>query len=237
LTDVRGKPLGVPIEQLVAKYPRLYHMAEANSWACIRKFGLLSTSKLLDLCETPAPERERIEEHKRPNSVPLESKACGVIVIRDQKPLSESKLRACLRGCNTRTWLRTLNGRVFFWLTLDRLKTFMSARAYRNKIHTVLTVETEALVRTHIQRVTLSPMNSGSTSPFAHPRGLDTFKSLEDYPFAIRLQRGDNSCVIELAVDGGVPDIVKYILRATHSSCTDSQLRTSKILYEAAARH
>src|SRR5260370_13158272 len=211
-------------------------MAEANSWDCIRKFGLLSTSRLLDLCETPARERERIEEYRRPNSVPLESRVCGLIVIRDQKPLSESKLGGCLRGCNTRTWLRTLNGRVFFWLTLDRLKTFMSARAYRNNIHTVLTVETESLVRSHIQQITLSPMNSGSTSPFAHPRGIDTFKSVEDYPFAKRLHRGDNYCVVELAVDGGVPDIVKYTLRATHTSCIKSQLRTSKILYEADTR-
>jgi len=35
------------INDLIAKYPKLYHMAEDGSWPNIQKLGLLSTSALL----------------------------------------------------------------------------------------------------------------------------------------------------------------------------------------------
>ena len=43
--------MGVTPEELAQAYPRLYHMADAQSWESIRKHGLLSTSSLLDLYE------------------------------------------------------------------------------------------------------------------------------------------------------------------------------------------
>jgi uncharacterized protein DUF7002 len=231
LTGARGKPLGVTIEQLVAKYPRLYHMAAFGSWNSIKKHGLLSTSRLLDLFEVPASERIKIENAKRWESVPIEHKTIGRAVIRDQKPLSESKLKKSLDGCDLQTWYRLLNNHTFFWLDIERLKTMMSAREYRRKVHTVLTIETEPLVRKYESAITLCPLNSGSTSPFAHPRGPHSFKRLDEYPFAERLSRGDYGCVAELVVEDGVIDIAKYIVRVAHGRCADGRLRITQNLF------
>jgi hypothetical protein len=231
LTGARGKPLGVTIEQLVAKYPRLYHMAAFDSWNSIKKYGLLSTSRLLDLFEVPSSERFKIENARRSESVPIEHKRLGRAVIRDQKPLSESKLKKSLDGCDLQTWYRLLNSRVFFWLNVERLKTLMSAREYRGKVHAILTIETEPLLRKYESKIRLCPLNSGSTSPFAHPRGPYSFKRLDEYPFVERLCRGDYGCVAELVVEDGVLDIAKYVVRAAHGRCTNGRLRITQNLF------
>jgi len=129
----------------------------------------------------------------------------GRVVIRDQKPLSETKLAKCLRdGLTVQEWLRLLNGKVFFWVDERRLEGLRQARAYRSKRQLVLTVDTSALLERHAERITLSNMNTGTTSPFAHPRGVSTFSSLD----------GSRRRVVELAVERGVPDIAPLILRA-----------------------
>jgi len=46
----------------------------------------------------------------------------------------------------------TLNGKVFFWLTAERLTRLLSARAYRTNTHCVLTMETLPLVRKYAAR-------------------------------------------------------------------------------------
>jgi hypothetical protein len=42
---------GIIPKDLIGRSPRLYHMAEADTWDSIREHGLLSTSALLDLFE------------------------------------------------------------------------------------------------------------------------------------------------------------------------------------------
>lgn len=231
MTGAPGKRIGVTIEELATKYPRLYHMAAVDSWASINKHGLLSTSRLLDLFEVPAGERVKIENAKRWESVPIEHKTLGRAIIRDQKPLSEAKLKGCLKSCDLQAWYKLLNSHVFFWLDIERLKTMMSAREYRGKTHTVLTIETEPLVRKYEPTITLCPLNSGSTSPIAHSRGPHSFKPLNEYPFAERLNRGTYGCVAELVVENGVLDIAKYTVRVTHARCSDGQLRTKETLF------
>jgi len=227
--------MGVTIEELAAKYPRLYHMAHVDSWASVKRHGLLSTSRLLDLFEVNREARVAIERRRRAGSIAITHPVYGAAVIRDQKVLSEAKLRSCLEDCTLETWFRLLNERVFFWLNLQRLTTFMSAREYRGRLHTVLTIETEPLVRKYLTKIRLSSMNSGNTSPFAHPRGLKTFKRMGSYPFAQRLPRGDYYCVVELAVSGGVPDIGNYILRVAHARCINKSIRVERVLFERAA--
>ncbi len=224
--------MGVTSKELADLYPRLYHMAEAGTWDSIRKHGLLSTSSLLTLFEVDDRTRNEIEAQRRPESVPITHARHGRAVVRDQKPLIHSKLLQSLRGCTPEEWYRLLNSRVFFWLTEDRLKTLICAREYAGKEHTILTVDTLALVNAYQQQITLAPMNTGNTQPFAHPRGPDTFMRMRDYPFEERAKSGYNGRVVELAVEGGVPDVAKYTLKATIMKCTGKRVKVITSLFE-----
>lgn len=89
-------------------------MAEAHSWRLIAKFGLLSTSALLDLFEITGAERDAIESARRPESVAIHHPVHGTAWIRDNKPIIDSVLRRTLVGMTEAEFYRTLNGRVFF---------------------------------------------------------------------------------------------------------------------------
>jgi hypothetical protein len=224
--------MGVTPEGLADVYPRLYHMAEGGTWGSILKHGLLSTSSLLTLFEVDDGTRNEIEARRRPESVPITHARHGRAVVRDQKPLIQSKLLRSLRGCTPEEWYRLLNSRVFFWLTEDRLKTLLCAREYAGKEHTVLTVDTLALVNAYQERVTLAPMNTGNTQPFAHPRGPDTLMRMQDYPFEEREKCGCDGRVVELAVEGGVPDVAKYTLKVATMKCTGKNVEAITLLFK-----
>jgi len=203
----------VAIDELISQYPTLYHMAAKGSWPSIQRFGLLSTSRLLDLFEIHGEQRWQIEAMHRPENVVIQHDRIGVAVVRDQKPMSDSGLmRALQDGLTPREWYKLLNRRVFFWLTRDRLVRLLKARAYRDDVHTVLEVDARELLNRHADRVNLCALNSGCTKPMPHPRGRDTFLPLSKYPFHERRGSGDNR-VVELSVLGGVPDIAEYTLR------------------------
>jgi hypothetical protein len=200
-------------EQFCAQYPRLYHMAEAGSWPSIEQHGLRSTSALLDLFEVTGPGRERLESQQRHESVVITHPVHGMATIRDQKPLPESKLRQCLHNLTPQQWYKLLNGKVFFWSTKDRVEELLRARAYRGRTHTVLTVDSRELLRRHVDRITLSRINSGAAIYQPTPRGADTFRSLSDWPAARRPRSGNLSVPIkEVAVEYCVPDIAEIVV-------------------------
>ena len=204
------------LEELLTDHPTLYHMAEEGSWPSIREKGLLSTSALLDLYGLTGAEREGIEAERRPGSVVLDDARLGRAVIRDNGPLNARKLaRALPPDLPVADWLRLLNGRVFFWLTEERLWRLLGAKLYRDKVHDVLEVDAAPLVAAHRERIELSPINSGVTDPFPAPRGRDTFRSIADYPYAEwRRKRGrSGEPAVELAVLGGVRDIQRFVRR------------------------
>ncbi|MBZ5513719.1 MAG: hypothetical protein LAN62_02525 [Acidobacteriia bacterium] len=225
--------MGVTPEELAQTYPLLYHMADAQSWESIRKHGLLSTSALLDLFEVNGKERAEIESRRRPERVVIEHSAYGHAVIRDQKPLIESKLAKSLRGCTLREWYYLLNKHVFFWLTKERLHTLLCAREYRDEAHAVLTLDTLTLVKRYEDQITLSPMNSGNTQPIAHPRGPETFQKMQDYPFKERAGRGDYYQVVELAIEGGV-EVVDSIVSVDLMQCAGTDIKILSSLFRRA---
>src|SRR5437868_1160785 len=99
-------------ELLISTYPRLYHMAEADTWGSIQSRGLLSTTALLDLFGITGAERMKIESSHRPTSVTIKHPILGKAVIRDQKPMSETALQSCLvGGLQPRQWYEMLNRR------------------------------------------------------------------------------------------------------------------------------
>ena len=203
------------LNTLLNDYPTLYHMAERGAWESIQIRGLLSTTALLDLYEVSGRQRYNIESCHRPSSVLLERHNLPRAVVRDQIPMNDAGLRRCLPNHLTpRAWYELLNAKVFFWLTVSRLHRLTSARAYRNRSHDVLEIDTRSLVVAHRERISLSPMNSGNTKPYPHPRSEQTFRKIDDYPYAYwRTKRRYGEPVVELAVDYCVPDIVDHVSR------------------------
>jgi hypothetical protein len=182
-------------------------MAEQGSWNSICEHGLLSTSALLDLFEIVGPERHAIESTHRPESITISHPQYGVAVIRDQKPMSEAKLRTCLLDMEPREWYELLNQRVFLWPTKQRLMGLLNARAYRNSPHVVIEVDTSILLEQVLNRTTLSPINSGSTVYVPVPRGKETFRPLSEYPQDWWRKRR----FAEVAVDYSIPKIVDMV--------------------------
>jgi hypothetical protein len=210
---------GIAKGDLSRLFPRVYHMAQLGSWQSIQRHGLLSTTALLDLFEINGAERERIESKHRKDSIPILHRLYGSAVIRDQKPMSDAGLHRALRdGLTPEQWYRDLNSRVFFWLTEDRLSKLLNAKTYRGKRHTVLTLDTKLLLDLHSDRISLSPINTGCTKPFPHPRGKDTFLRLQDYRFAEwRTKRPLKDSIVELAVDSGIPDLGEMVVEVKES--------------------
>ena len=182
-------------------------MAADGSWPSIARHGLLSATALCDLFEVTYPLRNAIEAQRRPDSVGIDHPVHGHAVIRDNKPLLESRLAGCLQGGMTpEQWYLLLNARTFFWPTRERVDTLLGAAAYRTASQVVITVSTERLVAAYGDAISLSAINSGATRPFAWPRGPDTFIPLAAFDYAARKRYGKNA-VAELTVDYAAKDM------------------------------
>lgn len=193
---------------LAERYPVLYHMAEDGSWPSIREHGLLSTTVLLDLFGVEGERRREIESRRRPEVVEISDPERGVARIRDNKPIQDKALERCLSGMSVAEWYESLNRRVFFWVSWERLQKLLGAKAYRERAHLVLEVDTAGLLSAHARSVALSPINSGATFAMGPaPRGPETFQRLGDHP--------ESREVVELAVDYAVPDVVDHVRRVT----------------------
>ncbi len=165
----------------------------------------MSTSALLDRFEVGGEQRFRMESARRPEMEEVvEHPLHGRAWIRDNKPMQERTLERCLTGMTPREWYETLNRRVFFWVDRKRLLKLLGARAYRDRPHLVLELDTGELLERHAGRVTLSAINSGATFTMnPAPRGPDTFRSIADHP--------QDKKVVELAVDHAVPDAARFV--------------------------
>jgi uncharacterized protein DUF7002 len=213
---VVAAPATLTADYLAERYPVLYHMAEAGSWSSVHDHGLLSTSALLDLFEIAGPARDAIERGRRPESVSITHPVHGTVWIRDNKPINETVLRRTLVGMTEAEWYRTLNGRVFFWLSEDRLERLRNAPPYAPRPHDILTVDSAALLARHIERVELAHLNTGAVHPAAdYPRGIGTFQPIHLYPWQERLRVARSEPIVELTVIHSVPDIRDLVTRVT----------------------
>jgi hypothetical protein len=200
-------------EYLASRWPRLYHMAEAGTWDSIQRHGLLSTSALLDLFEIEGPQRHSIESARRDESVQITHPLFGSAWIRDNKRINETVLRRTLVGMTEAEWYRNLNGRVFFWLREKRLRDLRKATAYGNRQHDIGIVDTARLLGEFYDIVELSPINSGAVHPGSKsPRGIGTFRRIEDYDWKDRLRVRPREPIVELTIPYRVPDLSTMII-------------------------
>ena len=214
------------IEDLIAEYPRLFHMAEKGSWPSIEAHGLWSTKALLDHHQISGGARSIHESRHRPGKVPINSPHFPNTILRDQIPMSDASLQRCLKdGLSPQDWYEFLNAKTFFWTTYDRLLRLLNAGAYRDDEHDVLTIDTRSLVNAHATHITLCHMNSGCSIPWVHPRGKDIFLSIDDYP--VKRDGRPKKAIVELVVEYGVPDIAQHVI-SVHRMRSDTILRTLK---------
>jgi hypothetical protein len=201
-------------QELAERYPRLYHVTEPGAWESIKKRGLQSTKRLLDLFEVKGHQRKEIEEKRRPSTVQLEHPIHGTVIINDNVPLSEKALFNCLDdGLSPSDWLRILNERVFFWASKEGLDRLLGARLNRGRAREVIVVDTLSLVKAYVNHVELCPINSGATLRKAARRGLKTFSPLSQYTFNEWSKlRGRRDQIHEITVKDQVNDIAKYTI-------------------------
>lgn len=198
---------------IAARWPRLFHMAEAGSWPSIARDGLLSTTALLDRFEIEGPVRVAIESRRRAEAAEINHPELGSAWIRDNKPINETVLRRTLLGMSLDRWYETLNGRVYFWLTRERLDRLRTARPYRDRPHDILTIDTAALLRAHGEEVELAHLNTGAVHRGAnYPRGAGTFRRIGDYPWQERLAISRREPIVELTVPYAVADIPNLVI-------------------------
>ncbi|MEV7021925.1 hypothetical protein [Kitasatospora sp. NPDC093558] len=203
--------------QLIREHPTLFHMAADGTWPSIQARGLLSTRALVDLYDPPPALRAEILHRVRRTKIVLDDPALGPSVIRDQLPLKF--LDQCLTpGTTPQEFLDLLNGRVFFWLTRERLCSLVNARQYRDHPQVVLCLDTAQLLGRHGDAAQLAPYNTGSMlkpPPYSPMRGRDVFVDVDDYPYSRwRKERGANrDAVVELTVNHAVPDAAELAIR------------------------
>lgn len=207
--------------EMVATYPRLYHLTAQGSWDSIKKNGLLSTSKLLAMSKTPQELRNIICRKPRSHSVIVENPEIFLkATIRDQKPLYDSFLKTQLEKqrakITPKQWYERQNGRVFLFLSSERLANF--AKQYPDE--DVLVINTRSLVAAHCCQIELCAYNSGYNkreenmleNPSYYKRHDDMFLPLKDYPYRF-WQKHNKVPVKELTVLNGVPDIAFHVIK------------------------
>lgn len=183
-------------------------MAEDGSWSNIQKYGLLSTTAILDKWDINGDERKKLETELRPDIKKLHHAVYGTSKLRDQKAMNPSLLSMSLPPeISVGDWCKFINGKVFFWANWKSLKWMLSAQAYIARPHVVITVDSSKLIEAYGDRISLSDMNSGSTFPrmgMSGPmkRDYDTFK---------RMDRFNSKWVTEVAVDYSVQNITEYV--------------------------
>ena len=208
---------------LSENYPVLYHIAWGGSWPSIRANGLLSSKALLRLYGKNDNEISELTQSRRPHWVEIQCPGRPSAVLRDQKPLTDAGLRRALGGsAEPWQWYDLINSMVFFWPTMKRLETMISASAYEKVDHDVLVIDTKKLVDLAGPNIRLSRMNSGCTKPFAHSRDMDLFKRIEDYPFEFRRRYcGKPKAVAEICVLHRVERIVEAVLEVRSGSAKE----------------
>lgn len=197
-------------ELFCEQYPYLFHMAEADTWESIKRYGLLSTSAILDLLKITGKERKDIESSCRKDYVPIEDKKHGKFLIRDNGPLPLKKLQASLTDMNPEQFYKALNNKVFFWPTEERVESLLGASRYRNRKHTVIKVRSELLLKHYQTKIYLSRINSGSAVYQPTPRGKDTFVPFIKWPEDVGPRSGKlKKPIAEIAVRYSVDKITE----------------------------
>jgi hypothetical protein len=200
-------------EELAKRHPKLYPITEPGAWSSIKRHGLLSTSRLLDLFEIETSQRIVLETTRRAISVPLHNPRYESIILNDQQPLREESLKNCLDdNLKPEEWLKLLNGRVFFWPSEENLHRHLNARLNRTRSREIIIIDTLSLAKVHAENIELCPINSGVTFRKTARRGKNTFTPLLKYSYAEwSKMRGQRDKIQEVTISNQVLEPVQNL--------------------------
>lgn len=192
--------MSIGSEEFEHTYPALFHVSLARDVEQVMRYGLLSTTALLDLCEIDEEQRSQIENHQRPKAITIAHPVHGSFLINDQAPMNAAALAKCLTDVTPQQWCKSLNRRIFLWPTLDRATRHFRAKLAARTKRIFLAFDTKSLFEVlDVDLFELSPINSGNTMRKAVQRGSSTFLRLRDYPFhEHRKSKGLKSAIAEV---------------------------------------
>jgi hypothetical protein len=197
------------VEELIARHPRVFHTMSATAWPSVQRHGLLSTRRLIELFGLDTAERDLLLSAPRRQSTVLRAPGLAPAVIRDQKPMKfiEEKIDP---SSSLAEYLTSINSRVFFWASPERLDRLRRAKEYRTEEQVVLHVDTRALVERHGPRIELCRLNSGAVTQKNHPmRGHRSWLPIADYPYDdYRRLHGRDGALVEVTVLDAVADVL-----------------------------
>jgi uncharacterized protein DUF7002 len=110
-------------------------------------------------------------------------------------------------------WYRTLNRRVFFWLTERRLQRLRAAQHNRQQQHDLLILDTARVLEARAADVELAHLNTGAVFRAAtYPRGEGTFRTIATYPWKERLRVARTEPIVELTVLDALVDVERFLV-------------------------
>jgi hypothetical protein len=195
--------------------PFVYHLAEAENWPSIQRYGLFSTCALLERAGMSGSIRAVVEREHRPKRTTL---ASG-LVIRDQKPMPPVALQRCLVGLTAAQWYQLLNSKVFFWFDIERLN--RQRRACGTFPQVVLKVATDRLLDRYAARAAFTPINTGNARRKPALRGAATFVPYNVWADTAWLSESQalGTCPrprrhppVELTIADSVPDVMDFVV-------------------------
>jgi hypothetical protein len=175
-----------------------------GAWAGIQAYGLQSATRLAELAEIPAAQREQLMRELRAEVERLELPNGAHAVLRDQHPLVSRRLTHHLKDMSEEHWLELLNGRVFLFAQERHVKRLIGT--YVDQGQDVIKFKSASLLAAYEGRIEVTTGNSGALPRTAQPsRGRDTFMPLAAFP-------SDRVAAIqEVTIPGGIDRVVPFV--------------------------
>jgi hypothetical protein len=195
--------------------PRLaFHIADAENWSAIQRTGLHSTTALITRDGLSAEEARPFAGY-RDRNMRLPSGA----LIRDQRPMPPPALARCLDdGLAPQAWYDLVNGKVFFWLQVERLDRHLAACRTRPQI--VVAVDLRRMLARHGGAAFVTPFNVGNARRRPASRGRRSFVPLDAWLETRWESEALEGCPVrarshppaEIAIEGSVPDLMEFVV-------------------------
>ena len=207
-------------EEFAARVPRLYHVTDRPAWPSIERHGLLSADRLIDRFVEDAERRTTLKTERRKRPVPLHEDADGTVLLNDNIPLIFSQLARILDdGLTPEDWLRILNRRVYFFPPIKHAANFIEAGRRGGRKKLLLTFDARSVAESHLDRLFVAPINTGSAIRFPARRGHEIFAPVasigwDDFASRRAAVKRSPDQVAEVSMLDGLPAVARHLARS-----------------------